>query len=67
MIDKEGNKIIQNCIIAELDIKEDNKNIRIINSYEQATREDILIEYNNNVNLFNLFCFELLQCIPINF
>ena len=48
MIDKEGNKIIKNCIIGELDIKEDNKNIRIINSYEQATRENKfneLIEY----------------------
>ena len=45
MIDKEGNKIIQNCIIAELNIKEDNQNIRIINSYEQATRENEYIEY----------------------
>ena len=45
MIDKEGNKIIQNCIIAELNIKEDNQNIRIINSYEQAARENKYIDY----------------------
>ena len=45
MIDKEGNNITYNCIIAELNIKEDNQNIRIINSYEQATREYKYIEY----------------------
>ena len=45
MIDKEGNKIIKNCIIGELDIKKDNQNIRIINSYEQSNREYKFIEY----------------------
>ena len=45
IIDKKGNKIIQNCIIGELDIKEDNKNIRIINSYEQFIREYKFIKY----------------------
>ena len=53
MIDKEGNNITYNCIIAELNIKEDNQNIRIINSYEQATREDKFIKYekeNENEN-----------------
>ena len=32
--------IINNYIIAEFDIKEDNQNVRIINSYEQARREN---------------------------
>ena len=32
--------ILRNEIIAEFDIKEDNKNIRIINSYGQVNRED---------------------------
>ena len=41
-IDKE---VKNNYIIGELDIKEDNQSIRIINSYEQATREDKYIEY----------------------
>ena len=47
IIDKEGNKIKidHNCIIGELNIKEDNQNIRIINSYEQATRENKFIKY----------------------
>ena len=45
MINKEGNNITYNCIIAELNIKEDNQNIIIINSYEQATREDKFYEY----------------------
>ena len=45
IIDKEGNNITYNCIIGELDIEEDNQNIRIINSYEQATRENEFIEY----------------------
>ena len=43
IIDKEGNKIIQNCIIGELNIEEDNQNIRIINSYEQTTRKNYII------------------------
>ena len=45
IIDKEGNNITHNYITAELDIKEDNQNIRIINSYEQATRENKNIKY----------------------
>ena len=45
MINKEGNNITHNYIIAELNIEEDNQNIRIINSYEQATRENKYIEY----------------------
>ena len=44
-IDKKGNKIIQNCIICELDIKKANQNIRMINSYEQAKREYIFDDY----------------------
>ena len=32
IIDKERNNITYNYIIGELDIKEDNQNIRIINS-----------------------------------
>ena len=31
--------------MAEFDIKEDNKNIRIINSYEQFEREIHFLEY----------------------
>ena len=45
MINKEGNNITYNYITAELDIEEDNQNIRIINSYEQATRENEYNEY----------------------
>ena len=45
MIDKEGNNIIYNYITAELDIKEDKQNIRIINSYEQSNRQNEYIEY----------------------
>ena len=45
MIDKKGRNINHNYIIAELYVKEDNQNIRIINSYEQATREDKFIKY----------------------
>ena len=45
IIDQEGNKIIKNYITAELDIKEDNQNIRIINSYEQFIREHKSIKY----------------------
>ena len=44
LINKEGEFIINNYIIAEFDIKEDNQNIRIINSYEQAKRENKNIE-----------------------
>ena len=41
MINKEEKiiKEIKNYIIGEFEIKEDNKNIRIINSYEQLNRE----------------------------
>ena len=50
LIDKEGkyinNNENNNYIIAEFDIKEDNKNIRIINSYEQFCRE-YKLEYKN--------------------
>ena len=45
MIDKKGRNITHNYIIAELNIKEDNQNIRIINSYEQAARDDEYILY----------------------
>ena len=42
LIDKNGNYINNNeknnYIIDEFDIKEDNENIRIINSYEQVNR-----------------------------
>ena len=37
-------------IFAELDIKEDDQNIRIINSYEQVTRENEYIKYKQNEN-----------------
>ena len=45
IIDKEGRNINHNYIICELNIKEDNQNIRIINSYEQSNRENKFIEY----------------------
>ena len=45
IIDKEGNKKTHNCIICELNIKEDNKIISIINSYEQTNREYKLENY----------------------
>ena len=45
IIDEEGNKKIHNCIISELYVKEDNQNIRIINSYEQSNRENKFINY----------------------
>ena len=38
-------KEIDNYIIGEFDIKKDNKNIRIINSYEQCNREHKVYEY----------------------
>ena len=34
-----------NYIIGEFEIKEDNENIRIINSYEQVNREDKFVKY----------------------
>ena len=45
IINKEGKNIIHqqlldNCIIGELDIKEDKQVIRIINSYEESNREN---------------------------
>ena len=47
MINKEEKiiKEIDNYIIGEFDIKEDNKNIIIINSYEQIKRERPFGEY----------------------
>ena len=45
MIDKKGRNINHNYIIAELYVKEDNQNIRIINSYEQSNREHKFYEY----------------------
>ena len=48
IIDKEGRNITYNYIIGELDIKEDNQNIRIINSYEQSNRENILNGYEKD-------------------
>ena len=44
LINKEGD-LLNNYIIAEFDIKENNQNIRIINSYEQVYREYNLIDY----------------------
>ena len=44
LIGNDGYKI-NNYIIGEFDIKEDNQNIRIINSYEQSNRESSFIEY----------------------
>ena len=40
MIDNKGRNINLNYIIAELYVKEDNQNIRIINSYEQSNKKD---------------------------
>ena len=48
IIDKERNNITYNYIIGELDIKEDNQNIRIINSYEQSNRENNLYVYEKD-------------------
>ena len=45
IIDNEGRTINYNYIIGELYIKEDEQNIRIINSYEQSTRENKYILY----------------------
>ena len=45
MIDNKGRNITHNYIIAELYVKEDNQNIRIINSYEQSNRENKFIKY----------------------
>ena len=42
MIDNKGRNITHNYIIAELYVKKDNQNIRIINSYEQSNRENNL-------------------------
>ena len=53
-IDKYGDSY-NNYIIAEFDIKEDNKNIRIINSYEQVNKEHKLYksekEYENELQI----------------
>ena len=61
LIDKEGKYINinekNNYIIAEFDIKEDNENIRIFNSYEKCYREHIFIvykkEYENEEEIKN--------------
>ena len=49
IINEEGeiieNNDINNYIMAEFDIKEDNRYIRIINSYEQRKREDNFYKY----------------------
>ena len=39
--------IINNYIIGEFDIKKDNQNIRIINSYEESKRENKFFEFKN--------------------
>ena len=46
IINKEGKNISINYIIGELDIEEDEQNIRIINSYEELRRENKDIKYN---------------------
>ena len=48
IIDKEGNNLTYNYIISELDIKEDNQNSRIINSYEESNRENEFDEYKKD-------------------
>ena len=50
LINKKGEFVINNYIIAEFDIKKDNQKIRIINSYEQARRENSYIEYKKENN-----------------
>ena len=45
IINKKGNNINHNYIIGEFNIKEDEKNIRIINSYEQFIRENKYYKY----------------------
>ena len=48
MIDEKGRNIkhiTHNYIIAELYVKQDNQNIRIINSYEQSIRENEFDQY----------------------
>ena len=50
IIDKEGRNINHNYIIGELNIKEDGQNIRIINSYEQALREEYIKYKKENEN-----------------
>ena len=45
IINKEGNNIFMNYIIGELDIKYDQQNIRIINSYEELQRENKYFVY----------------------
>ena len=47
-IDKYGESY-NNYIIAEFDIKEDNKNIRIINSYEQVNKEHKLYKSKKRI------------------
>ena len=53
IINKEGKTIkeIDNYIIGEFDIKEDNQNIRIINSYEQINRENKFYYYKKDMRM----------------
>ena len=47
IINKNGKNLINNYIIGELDIIEENKDIRIINSYEEYNREKKFIKNKN--------------------
>ena len=49
LINKEKKHLINNYIIGELDIKEDNQKIRIINSYEQLSREGKIFKYEKEI------------------
>ena len=42
---------MKNYIIAEINIKENNQNERIINSYEEANRNGELFEYKMNIKM----------------
>ena len=48
IIDKEGINRTYNFILAELEVKEGDHNIRIINSYEQYARKNKYIEYDKD-------------------
>ena len=49
LINKKGEYIISNYIVAEFDIKQDNQKIRIINSYERSLLEDNFIKNKNEL------------------
>ena len=51
IINKEGKNIFMNYIIGELDIKYEQQNIRIINSYEESRRDNEYIEYKKNMKM----------------